>query len=110
MITIRVILEGEFVKKINIDGHAQYDSIGKDIICAGVSALYFSTEASLKTLIDKRNIFRLDSHESGKAEIEFLRYESDSQLLAKSLLTGLRLMERNYDEFVYIEEVNINGS
>jgi len=110
MITIRFTWEGEFLKKVNIDGHAQYDDIGKDIICAGVSALYFSTEASLKSLIEDKSQFKVDSHKSGKAEIEFLRYENDGQLLAESLVTGLRLMEKNYPEFVHIEEVNINGS
>ena len=43
MIKILVIKEQNKLKSISIKGHAMYDEVGKDIVCASVSSLVIST-------------------------------------------------------------------
>jgi len=43
MIKILVIKEQDKLKSISIKGHAMYDEVGKDIVCASVSSLVIST-------------------------------------------------------------------
>ena len=40
MIRINVNKENNQIKKITLEGHANYDEYGKDIVCAAVSATY----------------------------------------------------------------------
>ena len=43
MIKIKVEYDNNFISKIVITGHANYDDYGKDIICAAVSASVLTT-------------------------------------------------------------------
>lgn len=43
MIKVLVIKEQNKLKSISIKGHAMYDEVGKDIVCASVSSLVIST-------------------------------------------------------------------
>ena len=43
MIKVLVIKEQDKLKSISIKGHAMYDEVGKDIVCASVSSLVIST-------------------------------------------------------------------
>ncbi|MFA5479956.1 MAG: ribosomal-processing cysteine protease Prp [Candidatus Muiribacteriota bacterium] len=110
MINIRLATEGDLIKKINIRGHAEFDVPGKDIVCAGVSALYFACLNSLKIIsADSDKIFSVKSVK-GDAEIEFLSAEKASQIIATVLVVGLKNIEKEYGNFVKIEEVNLNGT
>ena len=39
MISVNVTFMGKEVKSLTVSGHANYDKYGKDIVCAGVSAV-----------------------------------------------------------------------
>ena len=39
MISVNVTFMGSDVKSLTVSGHANYDKYGKDIVCAGVSAV-----------------------------------------------------------------------
>ena len=39
MISVNVSFIGNDVKSLTVSGHANYDEYGKDIVCAGVSAI-----------------------------------------------------------------------
>ena len=43
MIKIKVEYDNNFISKIVITGHANYDDYGKDIVCAAVSASVLTT-------------------------------------------------------------------
>lgn len=43
MIRINVIKKNNIVDSIILEGHANYDEYGKDIVCAAVSATYLCT-------------------------------------------------------------------
>ena len=43
MIKITIQKEGGQIKKIQIHGHAMYDTYGKDIVCAAVSSILTTT-------------------------------------------------------------------
>lgn len=59
MICVKIKKENEKIREIIVEGHAEYDEYGKDIVCAGVSsAIYFSLN-----LIEKLNLkvtYKLD--------------------------------------------------
>jgi len=43
MIKVNVISSNDIINEIKIDGHANYDIYGKDIVCASVSSIAITT-------------------------------------------------------------------
>lgn len=109
MIKITVERQGSDFKKINIQGHAEFDVRGSDIVCAGVSALFFAAVNTLGKLFPHGEGFTVETVLSGVAEISFSS-RIESQVIALNLFTGLENIKQEFSEFVKIEEVNINGS
>lgn len=86
--------------RVSASGHAGYAPRGKDIVCAGVSALmfgciyYLSDKYGIRTECDKYgDVLVIDFPVDASAEFELLR-------------ASLRLMYRTYPEYVYMEEKN----
>lgn len=50
MTLVKVSVHGSKISVIEILGHADYDEYGKDIVCAGISALSFGTLNALDEL------------------------------------------------------------
>ena len=42
MIKVKAVSKGNYLQKIEIKGHANYDDYGKDIVCAAVSSITLS--------------------------------------------------------------------
>lgn len=44
---IKVVIERskeyQVIRKVHVSGHAEFDQVGSDIVCAGVSAIVFGT-------------------------------------------------------------------
>ncbi|MCK9226105.1 MAG: ribosomal-processing cysteine protease Prp [Candidatus Muirbacterium halophilum] len=108
MIVITVEKQGSFIKKININGHARYDVKGSDIVCAGVSTLFFATVNTLGKLFEEGELFKVENMFKGNASIIFSN-KNEVQILALNLLTGFENIKYEYTQFLTIEEVNING-
>ncbi|MGM0607141.1 MAG: ribosomal-processing cysteine protease Prp [Candidatus Muiribacteriota bacterium] len=109
MIEIKINLEGDLIKQINIKGHAEYDVTGKDIVCAGVSAVFFAGVNSLKSILGNNSqVFKITA-KKGSAQIKLIDPEPTSQLIAKVVYIGLKNIENEYKEFVKIEE-DYNGT
>ena len=86
--------------RVSASGHAGYAPRGKDIVCAGVSALmfgciyYLSYKYGIRTECEKYgDALVIDFPVDASAEFELLR-------------ASLRLMYRTYPEYVYMEEKN----
>lgn len=95
MITITRKADG-----VTIEGHAGYAENGKDIVCAGVSALtqtlIYSIEKLTKTKI------RWDS-KPGWVEIEHGGLTADAKLLIDSFFIGIREIIDEYPDRVQIK-------
>ncbi len=90
---------------VTIVGHAEYDEPGKDIVCAGVSAVTFGAANAVEELCGVA--LQVEQGKSG-----FLRFliptnhdgiiQDKIQLLMESMLVSLQTIERSYSDFITI--------
>ena len=88
------------------EGHTGYAEAGSDIVCAAVSALTQTTLNGLKDVLKAPVMFDIDdaaailearlTPEATEAQVQ------QAQLLLKTLLEGLRAIERSYPRNVRI--------
>jgi len=84
------------------EGHAEYEELGQDIVCAAVSILVINTINSIETFTGDE--FILDSDESGFVEYHIKGDPSkETSLLLDSMILGLTSMEGNEDYRDYID-------
>ncbi|MFD1736042.1 ribosomal-processing cysteine protease Prp [Bacillus salitolerans] len=107
MIYIKVIRNSnQLVESVTVTGHAEYDEPGKDIVCAGVSAVTFGAANAVEKLCGVA--LKVEQGESG-----FLRFilpmNVDSsmnekiQLLIEGMLVSLKTIEISYSDFINIQ-------
>ena len=83
MIEVRIRPE-----RIEISGHAGYAEPGKDIVCAGVTALTQTLIQSIDDLTDD--------------EIEYRNLSEKSKTLVDSFFVGIRLIADEFPDYVAI--------
>ena len=100
MIKVKIEREQETLKKITITGHAGYDDYGKDIVCAGVSAiLTTSVNAALKI-----NPNSLTYHQKRDAfQLIILNQEKITQQLMQNMIDLLTELADNYPKNIKME-------
>ena len=91
--------------RITVHGHADYAEQGKDIVCAGISAITQSFIVSVEELTDEQIKYDISP---GRADIYIGNPGEVAQLLIGSFLIGCRLVAEEYPEYVRIEN-NGNG-
>lgn len=94
MIAVSVRLDG-----ITVDGHAGYAEAGKDIVCAGVTAL-------VENLIDSIEGLTVDTIQyeisPGRADIHYKDLSEAGKLLVDSFFLGICSIEQDFPENVKI--------
>lgn len=99
MIKIKVEYDNDFISKIVITGHANYDDYGKDIVCAAVSASVLTTVNGIialdNSILEVNNV--LD-----KMTIKVLKNEKISQVLLNSMLSNLKSLVVEYPKNIKI--------
>lgn len=90
MIEVRIRPE-----RIEISGHAGYAEPGKDIVCAGVTALTQTLIQSIENLTDDKIEYRISP---GKAEIEYRNLSEKSKTLVDSFFVGICLIAEEFPE------------
>ena len=99
MIKIKVEHDNDFISKIVITGHANYDDYGKDIVCAAVSASVLTTVNGIialdNSILEVNNV--LD-----KMTIKVLKSEKISQVLLNSMLSNLKSLVVEYPKNIKI--------
>ena len=99
MIKIKVEYDNNFVSKIVITGHANYDDYGKDIVCAAVSASVLTTINGIIAL--DNSILEVDNI-LDKMTIKVLKNEKNSQVLLNSMLSNLKSLVVEYPKNIKI--------
>ena len=84
---------------INIQGHAHYAEPGKDIVCAGISALVQNLIQSIEELTTDKIKYDMSS---GKVDIYLGNLSEHAQLLVDSFFIGVRLIADNYPDNVKV--------
>ncbi|MFY4774733.1 ribosomal-processing cysteine protease Prp [Metabacillus sp. RGM 3146] len=95
-----------FIRSFSLSGHAQSNEYGRDLVCAGASAVTFG---SVNAIIALANIEpKLDiGSEGGYLKFELPDGLEDAvfekaQLLLEGMLVSLQTIERDYGEYIRI--------
>ena len=88
-------------------GHAGYAEKGKDIVCAGVSALLFTVEDCLNQMYTWDKLVQVPQIqlEPGDVKMECeptLAAQGEAELLFRFLETGCRLLAEEYPEYIQV--------
>ncbi len=94
MIEVRIRPE-----RIEIFGHAGYAEPGKDIVCAGVTALTQTLIQSIKDLAGDEIEYRVSP---GRAEIEYRNLSEAGKTLVDSFFIGICLIAEEFPEHVKV--------
>jgi uncharacterized protein YsxB (DUF464 family) len=106
---IRVKIERDaagVIRSYSVKGHADYAKRGKDIVCAGVSAVTVGTVNSIEKLTGTRLEVIMKSgllQASVPVEVESDKL-GNVQLLLESMVTMLRTIQETYGEYITIQE------
>ena len=95
MIVIRVREDG-----VTVSGHAGFAGVGKDIICAGVTALTQTLIKSLNDLTEDKIEYEMSP---GRTDIKYRDLSEAGKLLADSFFIGICLIASEFPDYVRIE-------
>lgn len=86
--------------KITVSGHAGYAAAGKDIVCAGVTALTMSLVRSLSDLTEDKIEYEISP---GRVDIYYGDLSEAGKLLVDSFFIGICLIAEEYPDNVRVE-------
>lgn len=92
MIVIRVQEDG-----VTVSGHAGFAGVGKDIICAGVTALTQTLIKSLNDLTEDKIEYEMSP---GRADIKYRDLSEAGKLLVDSFFLGICLIADDFPEHI----------
>ncbi|MBZ2175354.1 ribosomal-processing cysteine protease Prp [Schnuerera sp. xch1] len=111
MIEVTIFKDNKgYIQKYNVSGHADYDVIGKDIVCAAVSMLAQTTLNSLievcKLTQDQVSYFIED--ENGVLEVIIskkisMEVRDKVEIVLKTFEVGIKSIISNYSEYVTLK-------
>lgn len=98
MISVNVSFMGKDVKSLTVSGHANYDKYGKDIVCAGVSAVVTGGINALESQVDNVEII----NEDNKLGVKVINNNEFIQTVLNTILIQLETIERSYKKYIKI--------
>jgi hypothetical protein len=107
-VRIRRSASDRSILSFQVQGHAEYDKPGRDIVCAGVSAVAIGTVNAVEALT---GVVLTDQADNGllqaavPAELTTER-KQQVDLLLESMLVMLRTIEQSYGKYITITEMN----
>ena len=92
-----------------LSGHAEYDEPGKDIVCAGVTAVAFGTVNSIEALLKLE--LNPKTPQRGHLEVEIpdtpdAKSNEHMQLLLESMVVMLKGIASSYGKYVKLKEIH----
>ena len=95
MITVSVRKDG-----IKISGHAGFAEAGKDIVCAGVTAMTQTLIKSVSDLTEDKIEYEISP---GRADIHYWDPSEEGKLLVDSFFIGICMIADEFPDYVRIE-------
>ena len=100
MITAKFEYDGEDVVAYEISGHAYSDEPGRDLVCAGVSAVVFGlTNALIGLGLDET---RVSVKDDGYLRVDTRDADEDMNALIYGLIVSLETIEREHDDHLSV--------
>ena len=98
MISVNVSFIGSDVLKLTVSGHANYDKYGKDIVCAGVSAVVTGGINALENQVENIEII----NEENKLGVKVINSNEYIQIVLKTIIIQLETIENSYKKYIKI--------
>ena len=98
MISVNVKFIGSDVKTLTVSGHANYDKYGKDIVCAGVSAVVTGGINALESQVENIEIINKEN----ELGVKVLNSNEYIQIVLKTILIQLETIENSYKKYIKI--------
>lgn len=84
---------------IEISGHANFDDYGKDIVCASVSSIVYTTINGILNI----NNTAIEVIDNGKINIKILSSDDITNKLVNNMIVLLKDLEKQYPENLKIK-------
>lgn len=104
MIKVKLMQDGNNIKKISIKGHALYDDYGKDIVCAAVSSTVI-TSINIALSLDSES---LKYEDKNGLDIEILKNDKVTNTIINVMISNLKELSNAYPKNIQIKEENNN--
>lgn len=99
MIKVNCVVSNGLIERLSIKGHADYDTLGKDIVCAAVSSIVTTTINNIIVL--EENTIKYDTKE-GNVCITVLRNSDVTNKLLNVLIDMLKELATDYPQNIKI--------
>ena len=99
MIKVNCVVSNGLIERLSIKGHADYDTLGKDIVCAAVSSIVTTTINNIIAL--EENTIKCDTKE-GNVCITVLRNSDVTNKLLNVLIDMLKELATDYPQNIKI--------
>ena len=94
----------QHITGFTMSGHADFDVHGKDLVCAGASAVVFGSVNALFALTDCEPAIDM-ADEGGYLSVKLEDTSDDRvQLVLETMIVSLKTIENEYNEFIKIEQ------
>lgn len=108
MISVKIVREGTFIRTVTVEGHSGYAHSGRDIVCAGVSAIVQTallgllkvSESDVKYKIDEVKGLLSFTVPSAKDEEERIKQEA----ITETMVLGVKDLADAYEAFIKVED------
>ena len=102
MIKIQINKTNNKYSSLLVSGHSNYDEHGKDIVCAGVSAIVTGGLNALIIENKKKISYRVND---GYVNVDVLDIDDDKlQIIMDVIVVQLKTIEESYKKYVKISE------
>lgn len=101
-VTIHINDDGQ-VNSFTMSGHADFDEYGKDLVCAGASAVVFGAVNSVINMTECEPEINMNEDEG------LFHFETDNpdvdklQIILESMIISLKTIEDEYGEYINIK-------
>ena len=111
MISVNVSFIGNDIQLLTVSGHANFDEYGKDIVCAGVSAITVGgLNAVAKAYNNDLTKFKVEMSE-GYTSLNVLDIEKpEVQTILETLEIQFKTIEETYSKYIKIIEQEVHSS
>ena len=117
MISVIVNREGNQIRAIYANGHADYDDPGRDIVCSAVSTLLFTAASALEDICgyDSEEFFRISNEGTEDVNLRITvpdtgdgETKNRAQVIMRTCELGLIGIARDYNDSKnkYVEIIN----
>ena len=108
MIEVTVNKVSGYIVCVNVEGHANYNEKGKDIVCASVSVLVQHTINACKN--EKCNLLAIVN--DGHVEVELYKHDNKyaydyAQLFWAATIHTLKDLSEQYPDYIRVEEIDV---